>query len=285
MQLTHGSLFSGIGGIDLGFERAGISTSWQVEIDPFCRKVLEKRFPHVTCRLSDVREAGKDNLEKVDIISGGFPCQDISIAGKEEGIKEGTRSGLWLEFARIIGELRPKGVFIENVAAIRNNGADQVFSDLARLGYRRQCVVVSAESLGAPHERQRAFIIALRKHHNSVGNGSDGIRVSSHRSGNVAERKDSQKHAEKRNHEPEGRGSAFSANQISTLQENGKIWHNWKLQLGTGNVCEGPLTYARSCRANDGIPDGMDRLKSLGNAVVPQIAFLIAHWMKGSGKL
>lgn len=113
---TMGSLFAGIGGFDLGFERAGFQTVWQVEINDYCRKVLAKHFPHAE-RFEDVRECGAHNLKPVDVICGGFPCQDISNAGLRAGI-DGERSGLWREYARIISELRPKAVLIENVAAL-----------------------------------------------------------------------------------------------------------------------------------------------------------------------
>ena len=93
MKRTFGSLFAGIGGFDLGFERAGMVCRWQVEIDEFCQKVLAKHWPDVT-RYGDVRECGKHNLEAVDLICGGFPCQDVSVAGKRAGL-EGKRSGLW----------------------------------------------------------------------------------------------------------------------------------------------------------------------------------------------
>ena len=100
--MTFGSLFSGIGGMDLGLERAGMECRWQVEIDPFCNRVLEKHWPHVR-RYGDIRTFGAE-LERVDLIAGGFPCQDVSIAGLKRGITEDSRSGLWSEFARIIGE-------------------------------------------------------------------------------------------------------------------------------------------------------------------------------------
>lgn len=96
MTIRFGSLFSGIGGIDLGLERAGMQCVWQVEIDEFCRKVLTKHWPDVP-KFNDVRECGKHNLEQVDLIAGGFPCQDISNAGKRAGI-DGKQSGLWSEF-------------------------------------------------------------------------------------------------------------------------------------------------------------------------------------------
>ncbi len=121
--MTHGSLFSGIGGIDLGFEWAGIETKWQVEIDDYCQKLLSLRFPH-TKKFTDVRKVGSHNLEKVDIISGGFPCQDISVAGKGAGI-EGERSGLWTELHRVISELRPRFAFIENVPMLTIRGGGE----------------------------------------------------------------------------------------------------------------------------------------------------------------
>src|SRR5258707_7301969 len=116
MTYTMGSLFAGIGGFDLGFERAGFKTSWQVEIDPDCQKVLAKNFPEAE-RFGDIRECGRHNLKPVDVICGGFPCQDISNAGLRVGIS-GERSGLWGQMWRIIGELRPSYVAVENVAAL-----------------------------------------------------------------------------------------------------------------------------------------------------------------------
>jgi DNA (cytosine-5)-methyltransferase 1 len=101
-----GSLFAGIGGFDLGFERAGMRVSWQVEQDAYCRAVLARHFPDAA-RYEDVREVGIDNLDPVDLICGGFPCQDLSSAGRGAGI-DGARSGLWSEFARIVRELRPR---------------------------------------------------------------------------------------------------------------------------------------------------------------------------------
>ena len=108
--MRFGSLFAGIGGFDLGFERAGMECAWQVEIDEFCNKVLAKHWPNVR-RYKDVREVGKHNLEPVDLICGGFPCQDVSLAGQRAGL-EGKRSTLWSEFYRIICEIRPKFEFL-----------------------------------------------------------------------------------------------------------------------------------------------------------------------------
>lgn len=158
-MITHGDLFTGIGGTCLGFSRAGIQTLWQVEKNPFCQQILAKNFPKIR-RYADVKEVGKHNLEPVDIISGGFPCQDISHAGKQAGIREGTRSGLWIEFHRIIRELRPKYALVENVGNILKNGLDRVLGDLAEIGYDAEWTCIRACRMGAPHRRERIFIVA-----------------------------------------------------------------------------------------------------------------------------
>lgn len=161
LQLTDlfcGSLFSGIGGMDLGLERAGFKLKWQVEIDPFCRRVLERHWPDVR-RWDDVRTWPQPDTERVDLLCGGFPCQDISDAGNKAGI-EGERSGLWREYARIICELRPPLVLVENVSALLDRGIDRVLGDLARMGYDAEWAVLPACSFGAPHSRERLFCIA-----------------------------------------------------------------------------------------------------------------------------
>ena len=167
--LTHGSLFSGIGGFDLGFEWAGIESKWQVEIDPFCQRVLKERFPNAKL-YDDVTKVGKHNLEPVDILSGGFPCTDISVAGRGKGLideetGERTRSGLWEEMSRIIGDLRPKYVCIENVAMLLNRGGTRVIADLTKEGYNCEWQIISAggdrhPSVGAWHQRARLWIVA-----------------------------------------------------------------------------------------------------------------------------
>jgi len=159
MSATVGSLFSGIGGIDLAFERAGFQIAFQVENNTFCQKVLAKHWPDVK-RFEDVRNVGKHNLPIVDVLVGGFPCQDISNAGRRAGIVEGNRSGLWFEFARIIGELRPRYVFLENVPAITSNGGTIVVGQLADMGYDAEWAIVSAADVGAPHLRKRWFCVA-----------------------------------------------------------------------------------------------------------------------------
>jgi DNA (cytosine-5)-methyltransferase 1 len=161
-RLTLGSLFTGIGGIDLAFQRAGFNIAFQVEIDDYCNKVLERHWPNVT-RHRDVRAVGSGNLPTVDVLAGGFPCQDISAAGKGAGIKEGTRSGLWIEFARIIGEIRPRIVMLENVAAITSRDGTRVIADLTALGYDAEWGIISAADAGASHRRERWWCVAYRQ--------------------------------------------------------------------------------------------------------------------------
>ncbi len=158
-MLTVGSLFSGIGGLDLGLEQAGMKTVWQVEFDDWARGKLDENFPH-TEKFKDVREVGKHNLRPVDLICGGFPCQDLSSAKRNAQGLEGEKSGLWFEYFRIICELRPRYVLIENVTALVNGGMDRVLSCLASVGYDAEWQVLRAISFGLPHHRQRVFIIA-----------------------------------------------------------------------------------------------------------------------------
>ena len=154
--LTFGSLFSGIGGMDLGLERAGMKCRWQAEIEPYCRRVLVERFPGVRL-YGDI--AGITELERVDVIAGGFPCQDISFAGNGAGLA-GERSGLWYEFARIIRLVRPRFVIVENVAALLQRGLGDVLRTLSDCGFDAEWSTVSACSMGATHMRRRLFIVA-----------------------------------------------------------------------------------------------------------------------------
>lgn len=160
MTLTFGSLFAGIGGFDLGLERAGMRCLWQVENDPYATKVLEKHWPKVR-RWDDVRTFPPDKWggAAVDLICGGFPCQDISNAGLRAGI-DGERSGLWREFARIIRILRPRFIIVENVSALLIRGIDRVLGNLATIGYDAEWSLFSACSVGASHVRERVFIVA-----------------------------------------------------------------------------------------------------------------------------
>jgi DNA (cytosine-5)-methyltransferase 1 len=158
MALTVGSLFAGIGGFDLAAERAGLEVKWQVEIDDYCTKVLERHWPEVK-RYRDVRQLRAPEPAWVDVICGGFPCQDISVAGNRAGIN-GHRSGLWREFSRLVRELRPAYVIVENSSALATRGLDRVLGDLAAIGYDAEWESLPASAFGAPHVRDRMWVVA-----------------------------------------------------------------------------------------------------------------------------
>lgn len=170
MSLSIGSLFAGIGGLEKGLEMAGLGpVVFQVEISPFCRSVLARHWPDAV-RYEDVKTAS--GLPPVDVICGGFPCQDVSVAGKGAGM-EGARSGLWREFARIVGELRPRFVVVENVASGKSRWLPTVRRDLHLLGYDSTAYAISAADVGAPHLRRRILVVAHGHGH--------GLRLGSER--------------------------------------------------------------------------------------------------------
>ena len=161
--------FAGIGGFSYAAHElvGGFETTQFVEIDPFCQKVLKKHFPKVPCH---------DNIKtftaypgQYDVITGGFPCQDISVAGRREGITDQSRSGLFYELIRVIRLVRPKFVVMENVAAILNNGLDIVLGELSEAGYDAEWSIISASSLGAAHRRSRWWCVATVTNSNSEG--------------------------------------------------------------------------------------------------------------------
>mgnify|MGYP003531837779 CR=1 FL=1 len=156
-----GSLFSGVGLFELGLIWSGLVSrvAWQVEIDPFCRAVLARHYPETDRSIIDVRKAGSATLSPVDVICGGFPCQDVSGAGKGAGLA-GERSGLWYEYRRIVGELRPRIAIVENVASGKKRWLCEVRSDLHALGYRTRALQISAADVGLPHRRERIFVVA-----------------------------------------------------------------------------------------------------------------------------
>lgn len=159
--MKYGSLFTGICGFDLALDKAGMECAWQCEIDDACRKIEEKYYPNVK-RYTDVRQIGKKNLEPVDLIVGGFPCQDLSIAGKREGLA-GERSGLWWEFARIIDELEPEWIIAENVPGLLSSNKGRDFAIIVRWleerGYGVCWRVLDAQYFGVPQRRRRVFIV------------------------------------------------------------------------------------------------------------------------------
>lgn len=180
MTIKIGSLFAGIGGFELGLERSipNSETIWQVEQDKFCQKVLAKHWPNAKI-YNDVREIKKDNVEYVDILCGGFPCQDISIAGKGEGIHDGKKSSFWWEMHRIISEIRPRVAVLENVSAITFRGGLDVIGSLAQIGYDAEWIIISARDFGAPHRRDRWFCVAYPHSERSQEKDSESVRFKS----------------------------------------------------------------------------------------------------------
>jgi DNA (cytosine-5)-methyltransferase 1 len=159
-SLTVGSLFTGIGGIDIGLEAAGASIAWQSEIDPFCNTVLKEHWPS-TPNIGDVTKVDWNNVPKVDIIAGGYPCPAFSNAARGRN----NAPDLWPFMYSAIKAIKPRWVFGENVAAHLNKGFPEVLSDLADIGYDVEWEVAGACSFGAPHPRRRLFFIAYADSH------------------------------------------------------------------------------------------------------------------------
>lgn len=263
---TFGSLFAGIGGFDLGFERAGFRCRWQVEIDDYATKVLEKHWPKVH-RERDIRQCGSSNLERVDCIIGGFPCQDISYAGRGAGL-EGERSGLFFEAVRLVRELQPRAVVLENVAALLTRGLDRVLGTLAEVGYDAQWHCIPAAAVGAPHIRDRVFVIA------SMANSRCELRkpravckssceASSHRNAEAEDDKRRSKDVSNADIKSMERQREKPVKVGEKLRDigNGR-W--WAVEPAMGRVA-------------NGIPSRVDRLRCLGNAIVPQVAEVVAR--------
>ncbi len=178
--LTVGSLFSGIGGIDLGLERTGgFRTRWFAEVEPYCSRVPARHWPDVP-NLGDVREIGAD-APTVDVLAGGFPCQPVSLAGRRQG--QSDARWLWPEFARLVGLLRPRVVLVENVPGLASKGLGAVLEDLSALGYDAEWNLVSAAAVGAPHLRERLFVVAYPESggdpHVTTGSNGSALTVGS----------------------------------------------------------------------------------------------------------
>jgi DNA (cytosine-5)-methyltransferase 1 len=175
MTLTVGSLFSGIGGMDLGLERAGMTVKWQSEIDPFACKVLKKHWPNIA-NLGDIKTVDWSSVEPVDLIAGGYPCQPFSTAGKRQG--ENDPRHLWPYFRNAISAIRPKYALLENVPGHLSMGATTVIGDLAEIGYDCQWQLIPATYVGAQHKRERLFIVAYT---NSSWRNNAKTRIEAHR--------------------------------------------------------------------------------------------------------
>ena len=298
-KLTHLSLFSGIGGLDLAAEMAGFQTVGQCEWADYPTKVLEKHWPNVP-RWRDIRTlTGESFYEKtgirtVDVISGGFPCQPFSVAGKRKG-KEDDRY-LWPEMLRVISEIRPAWIVGENVAGIINLALDTVLSDLESIGYSCQTFVIPACGVDAPHRRNRVAIIShdnevrcdlwrscrkalqrdeARDEADSSGeNVADSERIRLRENGNQTSHNkkwDCSTHRKERETELCASGCCgcdVSDTTVNGLEKQG-AQRNQKEQISAPDVCWWPAE-PNVGRVANGVPHRVDRLKCLGNAVVPQ---------------
>ena len=250
--LKIGSLFSGIGGFELGFESTGrFQTAWQVECDPYANKVLAKHWPNVR-RHDDVRTWPEKDTEPVDVLMGGFPCQDISTAGSKKGL-EGERSGLFFEIIRIAGILRPRFICLENVAALATSrgGLNRVIGHLTDAGYDCEWEIISAKSVGAWHQRRRMFIIATR---------------------NVADTS-SQRCQETVVRLPE-QGCEAGSEVLLPKDKRTRQTPPWQRVSDPASYWQ---SEPRICRVVDGLPNRVDRVTVIGNAICPQVSRIVAE--------
>ncbi|MBS1885649.1 MAG: DNA (cytosine-5-)-methyltransferase [Actinobacteria bacterium] len=294
--MNVGSLFAGIGGFDLGLERAGFEIEWQVELDPYCRAVLERRFPKAST-FEDVREVGAANLAAVDVVCGGFPCQDLSGAGKGAGI-DGARSGLWTEFARIVRELRPRYVLVENVPALLTGKGKRwdrapigrVLGDLAEAGYDAEWASLSAREFGAPHLRRRVWIVAYPALHIPDAERQRTGQLEVHRGRRQGRQasvapEPALLRQEDRADRPEN--TRAHRHDLADVRRRGCPGSNGGPTEPSRSPGRGRRRRSPGCRAGggtdpwaveprvgrvaDGVPNRVDRLAALGNALIPQI--------------
>ena len=260
---TFGSLFAGIGGLDLGLERAGMECKWQVENDDYATRVLAKHWPNVR-RWDDIttfKPSGKKWA--VDLICGGFPCQDISCAGKGAGL-DGERSGLFFEAIRVVELLRPRWLLLENVAALLNRGLDKVLGTLATIGYDAEWHCLQAADFGAPHLRDRVFILAYTPGEGvarETGNICEANRRPIRKLPPVTEQPGKVANSVSSRWEGGTEKPIFGIKDLSRehMRSRENFRKFWAVEPELGRVA-------------DGVPKRVDRLRGLGNAVVPQIA-------------
>ena len=273
--MTFVSLFAGIGGIDLGLERAGHTCVGQVEIDPYCQKVLARHWPE-TPRISDVRDFHGHEFGPFDLLTGGYPCQPFSHAGKRAG--EHDPRHLWPEVHRIICDVRPAYVLLENVPGHLSLGFGRVLGDLAESGYDAEWDCVPASAVGAPHQRDRVWIVAYP---NGDGREPAHPRVWPGVHDDLRQRAATQRRRHQLEPRPSAHVSAMADTKVEceraglrpsepTGQRRGRpghgrsARHTWAVEPDVGRVAHG-------------VPDRTHRLRALGNAVVPQVAELIGR--------
>lgn len=297
-MLTVGSLFSGIGGLDLGLERAGMEVIWQSEIDPYSCRVLKKHWPEVVNH-GNIKEINWGNVVRPDIICGGYPCQPFSTAGKRNGTDDPRH--LWPWVRQAISELRPDYAILENVRGHITLGLSTVIGELASIGYDAEWQIVSANSVGAPHLRERVIIIAypVRKLANTdnsgrlhrqpqvftadrwlnalslIGSGSANVAYPTQQYSNG--KPDYTSNSKRPETLSQSRDSSGAQDVANTNSSPGQLKQE-------RTVCESNFgrrswweTEPDVGRVAHGIPSRVDRLRGLGNAVVPQVAELIGR--------
>ncbi len=283
--ITVGSLFAGIGGLDLGLERCGMQVKWQVEIDPWCRRVLAKHWPDVR-RHDDIRTWPTDDAEAVDLICGGFPCQDISFAGKGAGL-DGERSGLFYELIRVVRVMGPRYVLLENVSALLVRGLDAVLGTLAAVGYDAEWHCVPASHVGAPHIRDRIFIVG------HAGSESRERNAGGFSAAQAGERREGTQHGDlpvgssdaggrgRERDVPAGDGRGAVPDAGRELLEERRAWDGDGGRRAAIEPCRSAAEWwsvePDVGRVADGVPRRVDRLRGLGNAVVPQVAEFVGE--------
>lgn len=306
MSLTVGSLFSGIGGLDLGLERAGMTVRWNSEIDPYCCRVLSKHWPDVPNH-GDITTIDWSTVEPVDVICGGYPCQPFSLAGVRRG--EDDPRHLWPHFADALRLLRPRFALLENVPGHLSLGFGRVLGDLAELGYDADWDCIPAAAVGAPHLRYRVFIVAhaqrveLREQPVAIARGERPAVVGDDGSARTLADPDSRGLAWHAQTERRGREVHPDEQRLTDTQRRGTTVAD---PDGLAGSTTGPReqqagsaggqdaitrTVGRRSsrpreawapepdvgRVADGVPARVDRLRALGNAVVPQVAEFIGR--------
>jgi DNA (cytosine-5)-methyltransferase 1 len=256
--LTVGSLFSGIGGFDLGLERAGLQIRWQVEIDPWCRAVLAQHWPAVP-RYHDIRTLTGKELEHVDVLCGGFPCQPVSVAGRRRA--QADERWLWPEFARLVRTLRPRYVLVENVPGLLTAGMGDILRDLAACGFDAEWDSLRASDFGAPHRRERIWLVAY----------ADGRRQLQSPGREQEERR---RFGDGREQMADADGARWEGRIFGGERPHqcGERPHQCAAWARSRTDEDDWLARSGIRRVSHGVPNRLDRLRGLGNALVPQIA-------------